>query len=337
MEGTLAAVAPIVIRACAMAGCHDAVTHEHGMNLSTAELIYASWVGQLGLDHCGLREVPRVVPGDPEASFVMTKVRGLTTCDLSMRMPPPPAAMLADCEIETLRLWIAAGAPGAGAIDGGGGDALGDAVDDAGTGTDAYDPDADLSVCSSTKLCEPLAEICIDVGGPSPPGVESCGSRWECASHFSEDDGTLEHACPAETAEFCGCDGTTFVRPYACPDRPYDHIGACADGFSCNPERVTCADPKPVCPDGQLPAVATGCWGPCIPVDLCRCQFSWQCGDTSKYRCRALPDFRCEPIPPDPDAGVDAPDASIAGGSRVRTPGRRTDPPAAGRRRRRLA
>jgi hypothetical protein len=297
---TQAAVAPIVMRACATSGCHDAVTHEHGMDLSTAHSIHASWVGKLGIDHCALDAVPRVVPGDPAASFVMTKIRGLTTCDQSQRMPPPPASMLTDCEIETIRAWIQAGAPPPPGVDGGADAAAPDAAVDA---DDPEVPDDDPLLCTSMRPCDPIVEVCIEVGGSPPPGVMSCDTRWECYTHFDDDDGTLKHPCPPEMAEFCGCDGVTFERPYACPDRPYQHIGACSDGVSCDAQRVRCSDPKPACPDGQMPAVVDACWGTCVPVSTCRCEFHWQC-DTSKYRCRGLPEFRCGPIPP--DGGADA-------------------------------
>src|SRR5437016_1331411 len=42
-------VAKIVTPNCAVAGCHDSITHEHGMDLSTPASIYGSWVNQKGL------------------------------------------------------------------------------------------------------------------------------------------------------------------------------------------------------------------------------------------------------------------------------------------------
>jgi hypothetical protein len=297
-NGTLAAVAAIVARNCATSGCHDDVTHEHGMDLSTADGIHMAWVDRLGIDHCALAAVPRVVPEDSEASFVMTKIRGLTTCDLSKRMPPPPAAALTECEIDTIRRWIEAGAPPSPRVDAAADAADMDAAGDAEAAADADNPDLDPAVCSATRFCDPIVEICIDVGETSPPGVESCGRRWECFTHFDgdEDGGTLEHPCPAETAEFCGCDGVTFVRPWACPDRPYEHIGACGDGVDCDDFHIRCSDPKPACAEGFLAAVVDGCWGSCVPLATCRCEFQWQCTDPGKYRCRTYPDFRCSPL-----------------------------------------
>jgi hypothetical protein len=302
-DGTIASVASIVIRTCARAGCHDPVQHEHGMDLSTADLIYANWVGKKGVDHCTNMALYRVVPGDPAASHVMTKIEATgPLCSLSNRMPPPPAAMLSACEIDAIRSWIAAGAPGpTGGVDAGGADgaadAAADASDDAGddAGGDAIDP----GVCTSTRPCDPGSEICVEV---MPTSSGDCFTRWECYTH-APDDETVQHACPPEVATFCGCDGTAFDAPYACPNRPYDHIGVCGDGYSCDAYRVRCADPQPTCPDGQAPAITAGCWGPCVPIAMCRCDQNWQCPEREKYRCSLLPDFRCGPIQ-NPDAGA---------------------------------
>jgi len=275
------------------------------MDLSTAALIHESWVGKNGLDHCSNRPVTRVVPGDPDASFVMTKVHAQDViCSLGTRMPPPPADRLPACEIAAIAAWIAAGAPGpAGDVDAGGVDAATDAETDAAPDagedasvdaeTDALDP----GVCSAAHPCDPTSEICVEVM-PTPTG--DCYTRWECYSHAPDDD-TVQHACPPDVSIFCGCDGKMFESSYACPDRPYDHIGACGDGYSCDTYRVRCADPPPSCPDGQVPPVINGCWGPCVPIAMCRCDTNWRCPQGT--RCILLPDFRCAPV--SPDAGTD--------------------------------
>ncbi len=302
-DGTIASMAPIVVRTCAKAGCHDSLTHEHGMDLSTTDLIHQNWVGIKGLDHCSNMAVVRVAPGDPDGSFVMTKIRAPgAICSLGTRMPPPPADMLSSCEIESIRRWIVAGAPGPiGGVDAGDAgdvDAAGDAGDDA--SPDAPDPGG----CTATNPCDPVTEICIE----SMPVATSdnCYTRWECYTHAPPDDGdTVQHACPPEIATFCACDGTMFEVPYACPNRPYDHVGACGDGYSCDIFRVRCADPEPTCPDGQVPAVVSGCWGPCVAIAMCRCDQNWQCPMRDIYRCSVYPVFRCGPIPPPRDGGTD--------------------------------
>jgi hypothetical protein len=287
-DGTMASVTPIVARSCAITGCHDPITHEHGMDLSTADLVHKHWVGKFGIDHCRNIAVPRVVAGDPEGSFVMTKLRGPEPlCSASHRMPPPPAEMLAACEIDAVRRWIAAGAPPAPPSDAGAdGDIDADGASDAG----ADDADPDPSVCSSARPCDPDFEICVEVMPVSTS--DNCYTRWECYTH-APPDGTQEHPCPAEIVTFCGCDGTTFEAPYACPNRPYVHVGDCSDGYSCDAYRVRCSDPAPACPDGQAPAVIDGCWGPCVPIDMCRCDLNWQCPQRDTYRCNQLPEFRC--------------------------------------------
>jgi hypothetical protein len=52
-----------------------------------------------------------VAPGDPDASYLMCKLRG--TCDERMgtRMPPPGAPDLAASEIAVIEAWIEDGAP----------------------------------------------------------------------------------------------------------------------------------------------------------------------------------------------------------------------------------
>jgi hypothetical protein len=103
-------VATIVVPNCAVSGCHDAVTKEHGMDLSTGPKIYAAWVNQLGFDHCRDMGRTRVVPGSAETSLVMTMITG-PLCEAWSRMPPPPRTALTPQQIEVIREWIGAGAP----------------------------------------------------------------------------------------------------------------------------------------------------------------------------------------------------------------------------------
>ena len=104
-------VAAVVVPNCAVSGCHDAITKEHAMDLSTPEGIYAAWVNQRGLDHCKNTTLPRVVPGNPNGSYVMTKITAtMKACELWDPMPPPPKQLLNMEQIETIRAWILAGA-----------------------------------------------------------------------------------------------------------------------------------------------------------------------------------------------------------------------------------
>lgn len=287
----MASVAAITAANCAVAGCHDAITKSHGMDLSTPEGVYAAWVNELGFDHCGNVSKKRVVPGDPAASFVMSKITATESCGLSDPMPPPPRARLTPFEIDLIRAWIAAGAlPGSEPSDGGPDmtvDALTDAERD-GTGSDGSD-DVDPNVCTATLPC-PSGSNCT---------ADSCAGPWTCVYHFDE---TLEHPCSPTVIPFCGCDGVTFEASESCPDRPWVHAGACGDGVNCNAQEVKCSAPKPTCVAGQEASVVGDCWGECVDITACRCLYHWQCPNLSLYTC-LFPQYRCGPQPPRPDAG----------------------------------
>ena len=319
-DGTIESVAEIVVPKCATASCHDAVTNQSGMDLSSAEMIHHNWVGVRGLDQCTNIPAFRVLPGNPDGSFVMTKIRALEPpCARATRMPPPPAEMLSDCEIETVRAWIAAGAhPPGWSIDASadgladdGGDAGGDDGGDGSAEGGVDGGDVDPTACTNTKACDSQVEICVEVDPTSTAG--NCGSHWQCFTHdYDDDGGVFAHMCPPEIVTFCGCDGTEFQASWSCPGMPYDHIGSCSDGYSCDAQRVRCTTPVPTCPDGQAPAVIAGCWGPCVPIEMCRCDENWRCPRTDAYHCVTLPDFRCEPIPAPTDAGMDGPGDAAA-------------------------
>lgn len=290
----LQAVAAIVIPKCAVAGCHDAVSKTHAMDLSTPEKIHSNWVDVRGFDHCTSMNTLRVIPGDPEASLVMLKVEGISVCLQSQRMPLPPREPLSDGEIDVIRAWIAAGAPSdgappadAGSEEDGSADASDDGVEaDAGGGSD---DDGGPLGCTSAFPCGP--ELTCE-------GL-ACGEPWTCISHFDE---TLEHPCAPETILWCGCDGVTFEASVTCPDRPWAHAGACGDGASCTEGAVRCSEPKPVCPEGHEAAVVNDCWGGCVPISACRCIAHWMCPNLARYTC--LEGERCGPNPRLADGGT---------------------------------
>jgi len=94
---------------CATVSCHGAAD-SGGLTLATGSA-YANLVGvpaaNPGAHAAGLL---RVVPGDPDASFLLDKLTGMLTPDEGDPMPrvggPLPAA-----RIDLVRRWIAAGAP----------------------------------------------------------------------------------------------------------------------------------------------------------------------------------------------------------------------------------
>lgn len=104
-------VAPFVKMRCGIAGCHDPVKKEHGMDVSTPAGIMSSWVNKMTADHCmNNKAVTRVVPGMPDASFVVKLITSTNYCSEVKRMPPPPLPTLTPAQIQTIRDWIAAGA-----------------------------------------------------------------------------------------------------------------------------------------------------------------------------------------------------------------------------------
>src|SRR5687768_12844699 len=74
-------VAPIAKMRCAVAGCHDPAKKEHGMDVSTPMGIMTGWVNKMTADHCqNNKAVTRVVPGMPDASFVVKLITSTNYC-----------------------------------------------------------------------------------------------------------------------------------------------------------------------------------------------------------------------------------------------------------------
>jgi hypothetical protein len=96
---------------CAVEGpCHSADTPT-GLGLPDAAAAYAALVDvpPAGIALCGAFAGDRVTPGDPAASLLIEKIGNQTpSCGGSM---PPGGALLPADQIETIRAWVAAGAP----------------------------------------------------------------------------------------------------------------------------------------------------------------------------------------------------------------------------------
>jgi hypothetical protein len=304
-------VAAVLAPNCAVAGCHNATTKEHGMDLSTSLGIYDSLVGKKGIDHCTNSLLVRVVPGSSAQSFLMAKIGGTGLCDLSQPMPPPPRQMLSPEQIETIGLWISIGAPLKSAsldagpndtIDGREGedaadasiDSFADAADD--TVIDVSDavscddvfgpifkPDADDQTACTANIPCTMGEICFGL---------ACDERWECVAHRER------HPCPTDIVAYCGCDGVTFQAPWTCADRPFEHVGACDDGVNCDPSDVRCSQEEPSCEPGTVPSVVNAVYGPCVPFAACRCEYIWECPHREKYACDRSR-WRCGELPLD--------------------------------------
>jgi hypothetical protein len=342
-------IQPFVAKTCAVAECHDSVTREHGMDLTTSSSIYDAWVGKNGLDHCLNSLEKRVIPGDPDNSFVMKKVTGNLVCEgtLSRSMPPPPAPPLLPEQIEALRAWIATGAPrecAVSATSGGGGS--GGAPQGGATGStggSAGSPGSDGGVGAGGTAGEGPGGAAGQggLGGAGQGGLGGQGGTggvlddtfactaaspcaaglicfgydcalpaWECSTHEviggteageggggGEAEPPRRHPCPGEMAEYCGCDGVTFSALLTCPDRPYQHPGACGDGYNCDPLDSVCAALAPTCPEGQTASVVDRCFSSCVPISECRCEFAFECPSASDYTC--TPERRCLQKPVD--------------------------------------
>lgn len=83
-------VFPLIISNCAKSGCHDAVTHQEGINLSTYSDI-----------------MKNVVPGNPNNSKLY---RMITDPDIADRMPPSGNTPLTQEQISMIYKWIQQGA-----------------------------------------------------------------------------------------------------------------------------------------------------------------------------------------------------------------------------------
>lgn len=98
---TYADVQQIVAESCAVPTCHAASLPSLGLDLETDP--YGATVGV-----AASTSIILVEPGAPEASYLLEKVSS-DTPTAGGRMPP--GNPLSSAQIETLRSWIAAGAP----------------------------------------------------------------------------------------------------------------------------------------------------------------------------------------------------------------------------------
>jgi len=83
-------ILPLVVSSCAMSGCHDAISHKEGLNLTT---------------YAGIMKI--VNPGNPTRSSLYTII---TTTNLGNVMPPPPYPRLSTTQADLIKKWIQQGA-----------------------------------------------------------------------------------------------------------------------------------------------------------------------------------------------------------------------------------
>lgn len=93
----------IFTSSCALSGCHSGASPKQGMNLSAGNA-YSNIVGVRAVESTRLR----IAPGDPDASYLVSKVKGDATITGS-RMPFGGA--LPPARIQLLVDWVRRGAP----------------------------------------------------------------------------------------------------------------------------------------------------------------------------------------------------------------------------------
>jgi hypothetical protein len=96
----------VFTRSCIAGACHDSSSPAAALDLSTAAAAYEGLVGKPTLI---VPEKMLVVPGDPDGSFLIAKLRGELGPDEGEPMPyaNPP---LHDDVIGAIEAWIASGA-----------------------------------------------------------------------------------------------------------------------------------------------------------------------------------------------------------------------------------
>ena len=96
-------------KSCANIACHAAPTNAGNLNL-TYELSYQNLVGRTPRNPAAAAAGMKLVdPGNPDNSFILTKLMGPTLPEHGARMPFA-AGKLHDGKIEAIQKWIAAGA-----------------------------------------------------------------------------------------------------------------------------------------------------------------------------------------------------------------------------------
>ncbi len=81
-------VLPIMVTYCANSGCHDPVSAEAGLNLTT---------------YAGITEGNRVIHGSPSQSQIFQRI---TSTNPNLKMPPEGYAAPDERQIEIIRKWI---------------------------------------------------------------------------------------------------------------------------------------------------------------------------------------------------------------------------------------
>ena len=106
-------VVPLLEQSCTFSACHAGPMPDAGLDLTAANAL-AELIG-VNSQQCGASS-KRVVPGDPDASYLFDKLLGIEMCGMtSVKMPRnPPMGQSAppwtDANTEVFRAWICGGA-----------------------------------------------------------------------------------------------------------------------------------------------------------------------------------------------------------------------------------
>jgi hypothetical protein len=100
-------------------------------------------------------------------------------------------------------------------------------------------------------------------GGPECQTPDDCQLKTDCCTCAAEPKGTPFPTCPA----VCAMDACMAMQ--IVPDDVTCAYGRCVFARSCDLSEVSCDAATPECPQGTIPSVQDGCFGPCLPPTEC--------------------------------------------------------------------
>lgn len=105
LQPTLASIQALVLTpSCAKAGCHNAASAQAGLVLDPG----ASWANLVNVVSSQNMLLTRVIPLDPDGSFLVQKLEG--TAPVGGRMPADGPPFLQQATVDVIRQWILDGA-----------------------------------------------------------------------------------------------------------------------------------------------------------------------------------------------------------------------------------
>ena len=100
------AVQPIFTSRCAFAGCHAGATPQMGMDLGAG----SAYANIVGVSSVQVPSMKRVVPQQPDSSYLVLKLEGRAGAVGGVGTRMPLGGQLTTAQIDTIRVWISAGA-----------------------------------------------------------------------------------------------------------------------------------------------------------------------------------------------------------------------------------